>query len=157
MIKRILVGVLILGSVANASNLFNKRLEQVGAAVVIGNELHKKLDPQRRAEEEKKKQHQVAKSQARDTELENKIRGVFMAASGQEPSSPDAFAASYLHELKQRYASDYKARYKSLAKNRETESKFSQVYPHAEMQRIMRLGSKEEVRRAMDSRYHLLF
>lgn len=135
----------------------SKRVKQAGAVIIVADKIHEEIDPQRKAEKEKKKKAAVAKAQEENRELESKIAGVFMAASGQEPSSPDGFAATYLYTLKQRYAADYKARYKSLAKNRETEARFNQVYPHAVMQQIMALPDKESVRQAMDSRYPMLF
>lgn len=135
----------------------SKRVKQAGAVIIVADKIHEEIDPQRKAEKEKKKKAAVAKAQEENRELESKIAGVFMAASGQEPSAPDAFAASYLYTLKQRYAADYKARYKSLAKNRETEARFRQVYDDATMRQIMGLSSKEAVRQAMDSRYPMLF
>lgn len=135
----------------------DKRVKQTGAAIIVADKIHEEIDPQRKAEKEKKKKAAVAKAKADNAELESKIAGVFMAASGQEPSAPDTFAASYLYTLKQRYAADYKARYKSLAKNRETEARFRQVYDDATMRQIMGLSSKDAVKQAMDQRYPMLF
>lgn len=135
----------------------DKRVKQTGAAIIVADKIHEEIDPQRKEVKEKKKKEVAKKVQADNSELESKVAAVFMAASGQEPSAPDIFAASYIHILKQRYNADYKAKYKSLAKSRETESKFNQVYSYTVMQKIMLLPTKEEVKQAMDQRYPMLF
>lgn len=135
----------------------DKRVKQTGAAIIVADKIHEEIDPQRKEAKEKKKKEVAKKAQADNSELESKVAAVFMAASGQQPSAPDTFAASYLYTLKQRYAADYKARYKSLAKNRETEARFRQVYDDATMRQIMGLSSKDAVKQAMDQRYPMLF
>ena len=161
--KRLIIVSLILAMISVNSLAVNwekveKRTVQVGTVLKVADGIHKQLDPERKAEEEKKKKEVIKKVQASNTELENKIAGVFMSSvTGQEPNSPDSYAVTYLHTLKQKYVSDYKSKYKTLVKNRETEAKFNQIYPHAVMQEIMSLPTKDEVKQAMDQRYPMLF
>lgn len=103
----------------------------------------------------------LGQSSNSNNDLESQVANIFGAAlSGQgssAASSVKTFVPTYLNELQQKYASEYKARYKKLANGREVKAKFDKVYPYNIQQEIMALPSKDEAKRALDNRYQMLW
>lgn len=156
-------------------DLIKKRATQATAVITVANEVHKKLDPERRAAEEEKQrkieekrkaeyeefQKMLGQNNDSNDEMESQVAEIFGAAlSGQGSSSTTSvksFVAVYLQELQQKYATEYKVKYKTLVSSREVQAKFEEVYPYNIKQQIMRLSSKEEAKREIDSRYPMLW
>ena len=181
--RALLLSFLLVTSIVRADwDLVKKRAEQAATAAVIVNEVHKQISPERRAKEEAKQkkikeqqqkererqqkeyqefQKMLGQSSNSNNDLESQVANIFGAAlSGQgssAASSVKTFVPTYLNELQQKYASEYKTRYKKLANGREVKAKFDKVYPYNIQQQIMALPSKEEAKRALDNRYQMLW
>lgn len=174
--RALLLSFLLVTSIVRADwDLVKKRAEQAATAAVIVNEVHKQISPERRVKEEAKQkkikeqqqkeyqefQKMLGQSSNSNNDLESQVANIFGAAlSGQGSSvasSVKTFVPTYLNELQQKYASEYKAKYKKLANGREVKAKFDKVYPYNIQQQIMALPSKEEAKRALDNRYQMLW